>query len=129
MKVDWPDSHTDAAGMAIGQKMARLMLNLFVIAGASALRGGTLSVRVGMADDGAKHVDISIVGETIRLDEQTAAILKRDKNEPALTPKTAQPYLTMQLATELQASVSFVVAPDTLAIQLLQPQLAMVKGF
>ena len=128
VKVDWPDSHTDAAGMEISQKMARLMLNLFIIVGASAMRGGVLSVRVAKADDGEKQIDISITGETIKFDAETAAIIGRDAKEPALTPKTAQPYLAMQLAQELHATVAVTVDTGMLAIRVTQAQLALASA-
>ena len=127
VKLDWPDLHTDAANMGISQKMARLLLNLLLIAGASALRGGVLAVRTGKTDD-TKFFDITITGETIKLDGETASILNRDKDEVPLTPKTAQPYLAMQLAQELRASVAFTVEPGVMTIKLTQPVFALASA-
>ena len=127
VKVDWPDNHTDASGVAISQKMARLMLNLFVIAGASAIRGGQLSVRIAQSDVGEKQIDIKVIGETIKLDADTAAILNQSDSVP-LTPKSAQPYLAMTLADELRANVTFVVDSETLAIRVTQAQMAMANA-
>lgn len=127
VKVDWPDTHTDAANMAISQKMSRLVLNLLLIAGASALRGGTMSVRTGKTSD-TKFFDISITGETIRLDADTAAILTRKADEVVLTPKTSQPFLAMQLAEELHASVEFTLDTTMFAIRVTQPALALASA-
>ena len=127
VKLDWPDAHTDAANMGVSQKMGRLLLNLLLIAGSSALRGGMLSVRTGKTD-GTKFFDISITGETIKLDADTAAILSRKSDAVVLTPKTSQPFLAMQLAEEAHASIDFSVDTTTFAIRLTQPVLALASA-
>jgi histidine phosphotransferase ChpT len=127
VKIDWPDSHTDASGVAISQKMSRLLLNLLIIAGASAIRGGLMSVRVAQSAEGEKQIDIAVEGETIKLDADTAAILQGSGDNVTLTPKTAQPFLAAKLAEELQAKVSFTVSDGSLAIRLTQPQLAFAN--
>lgn len=128
VKIDWPDSHTDASGVSISQKMSRLLLNLLIIAGASAIRGGTMSVRVAQSVEGEKQIDISVEGETIKLDAETAAILQGTGDNVALTPKSAQPFLAAKLAEELQAKVVFAVENGSLAIRLTQPQLALANA-
>ena len=128
VKVDWPDSHTDASGVAISQKMSRLLLNLIIIAGASAIRGGVLSVRIAKGEDGEKQISISITGETIKLDPETAAILNRTGDDIPLTPKTSQPYLATKLAEELRAKIDFSVEGGTFAIRLTQPQLTLANA-
>jgi len=125
VKLDWPDNHTDASGVAVSQKMSRLLLNLIIITAASAIRGGTLSVRVSMTDAGEKCFDLSILGETIKLDADTVAILSGQADAVPLSPKTAQPYLAMKLADEVRAKVSFTVDSGSFAVRVLQPQLAM----
>lgn len=128
VKIDWPDSHTDASGVAISQKMSRLLLNLFIIAGASAIRGGTMAVRVAQSLEGEKQIDIAVHGETIKLDPETAAILQGAGDDITLTPKSAQPFLAAKLAEELQAKVAFTVEDGHLAIRLTQPQLAFANA-
>ncbi len=128
IKLDWPDSHTDAAGVPISQKMSRLLLNLFIIAGGSAIRGGTLSVRLAKDAEGGKDIAITISGETIKLDADTAAILSHKAEEVALTPKTAQPYLAVKLAEELGANIAFTVDGGNFAIRLTQPKLALTPA-
>lgn len=126
VRLDWPDSHTDASGVAVSQKMSRLLLNLLVIGGASLIKGGTLSVRVAQNDEGDKEFHITAVGETIKLDVDTAAILKSTSDAVILTPKTAQPFLAMKLAQESGATVQYTCDSTTFDIVVKQRNLALV---
>lgn len=128
VKLDWPDSHTDASGVAISQKMSRLLLNTILIVGASAIRGGVLSVRVSQSPEGTKLLDVSITGETIKIDTETLAILNQDSAHVQLTPKTSQPFLAAKLAEELQANIVLVKDDSTLSIRLSQPALALAAA-
>ena len=128
VKVDWPDSHTDASGVAISQKMSRLLLNTILIVGASAIRGGVLSVRVSQSAEGTKLLDVSITGETIKIDADTLAILNQDAANIVPTPKTSQPFLAAKLAEELQASIALVKDDSSLSIRLSQPALAFATA-
>lgn len=128
IKIDWPDSHTDAADVPVSQKMSRLMLNLMIIVGASAIRGGVLSVRLSKTDAGDKQIDISVTGETIKVDADTAAILSSKSDNVALTPKTAQPFLAMKLAEELNAAITYQVDGGTFSVSALQPHLALANA-
>lgn len=121
VKLDWPDSHTDAAGMAVSQKMSRLLLNMMIIAAGSAIRGGTLSVRLAVSDCGDKQIDVSIVGDTIKIDPDMAAILSGASDAVPLTPKSAQPYLAVKLAEELAAKLSLTHDAGSLALKMVQP--------
>lgn len=125
IKLDWPDSHTDACGIAIGQKMSRLLLNLMVCAAAALIRGGTLSVRLSETENGDKQIQLKAVGETIKLDADTFAILQSKSDHVALSPKTAQPFLAMKLAQEVNAQVSYHHDGDTLEILAVQKQVAL----
>lgn len=107
IKLDWPDSHTDAAGVPISQKMSRLLLNLLLIAGGSLIRGGTIAVRISQNEAGDKQVQICAEGETIKIDEETTAILHGTGDKIAVSPKTAQPLLSMKLAEELGVLLYF----------------------
>lgn len=126
--IDWPDSHTDASGVAVSQKHSRLLLNLLVITGASLIRGGTLSVRINQSDSGTKTFQLIAEGETIKVDPDTIAIFGRDSGSVALSPKTAQPFLTRILADELGATVTFDVASDRLEVTATQPQMAIASA-
>lgn len=128
IQVDWPDSHADGSEVTIGQKMSRLLLNLIIIAGSSAIRGGTLSVRLSLGEAGEKCLDVSIKGETIKLDSETAAILGAKAEEIPMTPKSAQPYLTMKLAEELHANVTFTLEEGSLLLRARQSQVALAAA-
>ncbi|MES2985189.1 MAG: histidine phosphotransferase family protein [Pseudomonadota bacterium] len=127
LKLDWPDSHTDASGVAVSQKMSRLLLNLMIIVGASAIRGGVLSVRVSQTET-EKNIAISVTGETIKLDPETISILTSDDANVPMTPKTAQPFLAMKLAEEVGAQVSYTVDGGTFAIGVVQRQVSLASA-
>ncbi len=128
VKVDWPDSHTDASGVSISQKMSRLLLNTIIIVGASAIRGGTLSVRVAQTPEGDKQLDVSITGETIKIDPDTVAILHQNAGNVVMTPKTAQPFLAAKLTEELQVKIALVVDEGSFSVRLTQPALALAHA-
>ena len=133
IKLDWPDSHTDAAGIPVSQKMSRLLLNTLIIVGASLIRGGTLSVRLSMSDAGDKVIQVTGEGETIKLDAETAAILQMVDDRAAgdhvaLSPKTAQPFLALMLAQELGASIAYHVSGGSLEVLVTQRQVALATA-
>jgi len=133
IKLDWPDSHTDAAGIPISQKMSRLLLNTMIIVGSSLIRGGTLSVRLSMSDAGDKVIQVTGEGETVKLDADTAAILQLTGDrgaweQVALSPKTAQPFLALMLAEELGASLAHHVGNGSLEVLLTQRQVALATA-
>lgn len=127
IKLDWPDSHTDASGISISQKMARLILNLMIISSASLIRGGTLSIRLS-ATDNEKQVSVSATGETIKLDPDTIKILGGEGDESMLTPKSAQPFLAMKIADEVGANISFEQHGDRFEILVRQRQVLMAAA-
>jgi len=131
IKLDWPDSHTDAAGISISQKMSRLLLNTMIIVGSTMIRGGTLSVRLSRSDKGDKIIQVTGAGETIKLDADTATLLQMAKDVKAqeafaLSPKTAQPFLALMLANELGASIVHQVSGGSMEVLLTQRQDALV---
>lgn len=125
MKLDWPDTHTDASGISISQKMSRLILNMLIIVAASLIRGGTISVRITTSDDGDKLVSITGQGETIKFDPETSVILKGEAEESLLSPKTAQPFLALKLASEVGATLHFEAHGETIEFIATQHQLAV----
>ena len=117
--LDWPDSHTDASGISISQKMSRLILNLLIIGAGSLIRGGTLSVRLSETDDGYKHVSVKAEGQTIKLDDEAKAILQGDETAP-ITPKLAQLYLSMHILHEIDGGLKLEMQENTLSITVSQ---------
>lgn len=128
VKLDWPDSHTDASGISISQKMSRLILNMLVISAASMIRGGTLSVRLSVNDMGDKQISIRGEGDTIKLDAEMQSVLKSQADEKALSPKTAQAFLTMKIAEEVGAQIALEVHGDSIAIVATQRQMVLASA-
>jgi len=128
IKLDWPDTHTDACGISISQKMARLILNLLLINAASLIRGGTISVRISRTDMGDKQVLVRGVGETIKSDPETLAILKGQGEENQLSPKTAQAFLALKIAEEVGAQLAVDVHGDSFDIVATQRQVVLASA-
>lgn len=128
VKLDWPDSHTDASGISISIKMSRLILNLLIIAGASMIRGGTLSVRLSLTEAGEKRVEIKGVGDTIKLDPETLTILKGQGDDAMLSPKTSQPFLAQKIASEVGATIGLEAQADQITIVATQRQVVLASA-
>lgn len=124
VKLDWPESHTDASGVTMSQKTSRLLLNLLVISASTLIRGGTLAVRLTLDANGDNHIQLSATGETIKLDPDTFGILAGREDVP-LSPKTAQPYLAMRLAQDVRAQVQHVLEGSVLEITITQKHVAI----
>lgn len=128
IKLDWPDTHTDAAGISISQKMSRLILNLLVIASATMIRGGTLSVRLSLNDAGDKQIQIRGTGETIKLDAEALSILQGKGDDKMLSPKTAQLFLSMKIASEIGATLSVDVHGEAIELVATQRQMVLASA-
>ena len=120
LKLDWPDSNTDAAGISISNKMARILLNMIVIASGTLLKGGTIIVR--LSDDGSnKSVSVKGVGDAVKVDPAIPAVLTGKVGEEEVTPKTVQLYLCRRLADELGAGFELAKTDAGFEITLKQP--------
>ena len=119
--LDWPDSHTDSAGVSISLKMARLIYNLLIIGSTMLIRGGTLSVRIGTADGGqGKQVNIAAKGAGLKWDSETDKIFSGDFKTEDLNPKNVQVYLTKRYCDELKASLTWKIHDEEASILLVQ---------
>jgi histidine phosphotransferase ChpT len=118
IKLDWPEQSADACGVAVSQKTARLLLNLLLIASTSLVRGGTLHVLVHGTPEG-KEICVNAEGLVVKLDADIQAILQRT-GEVALTPKSAQAYLSACLLKAVRAELSITVTETTLQLRILQ---------
>lgn len=105
-KLDWPRQYTNAAGVSISRKMARLMVNMMILVSGSMPKGGVLQVRIGKRDNGPTEVSIRGEGESIRIDEESMQALQGKMDTADLTPKTVQPYLTGLLAKQVSVVLS-----------------------
>lgn len=107
--IDWPDIHTDASGISVSRKLARLMLNMIIIASGSLIRGGSIAIRIQAVPPGADNVDKEIVilatGPVVKWDPEVEQTLSDKAHIDALTPKTVQSYMTRKLADELKVEL------------------------
>ncbi len=103
--LDWPDEHTDAAGVPMSQKMARLILNMVIVASRTLIRGGLVSVRLATDEAGKRIAMVKATGDSIKDDADVSRILLGDR-VVQLSPKTVQGYLTRGLADEMGVEVS-----------------------
>ena len=120
LKLDWPDSHADASGVSVSQKMSRLMLNLLIVMAGALIRGGTIAVRVSETPE-SREFTLEGNGETVKFDPETLSVLRGDADPSLLTPKTCQAFLTAKLAGELDASLDFTIDTGHLKIAVRQP--------
>ncbi len=109
MTLDWPDTHTDAAGFSVSRKMARLILNLLVILSGNLIRGGTIAVRVERCEKAGYDMEITLTatGSTVKFDKELEHALKGSVAVDDLSPKTVQPYLTRMLAEDIAAELQW----------------------
>ena len=119
--VDWPDSHTDAAGVSLSLKMARLVYNLLIIASGALIRGGTIAIRIGQDSQKHKQVIVSAAGAGLKWEAELEKILTGSLDKIELTPKNVQVYLTRRFIDELKAKLSCRVGEEELVLQLTQP--------
>ncbi len=106
INIDWPDTHTDSAGISVSYKMGRLLINLVLISVGSLLRGGTITVRLACVDN-TKEIRISATGSSVKWDKALEDVLKKNVDLESLSPKTIQAELTRSLADELNCSLSW----------------------
>ena len=119
--LDWPDSHTDASGISISLKMARLIYNLMIVASSTLVRGGTISVRIEQPDANHKRLIIGGEGVLVKWEPEMDKIFKGDFTVQELNPKNVQTYFTKCLTDELQAEMVYTVTDSTLSMQVTQP--------
>jgi len=118
--LDWPDSHTDSAGVSISVKMARLIYNLLIIATSSLIRGGTVGVRIGQDDGGHKQVTVTAKGPGLKWEAEMDKIFSGEFNTDELSPKNVQTYLTKCYCDDLKSALTHRIVDEELTMQLVQ---------
>lgn len=104
--LDWPDSHTDAAGISVSHRMSRLMYNLLIVASSALVRGGSISVRITQPAANQKELTVIAQGGPLKWEAETTTILIGDASSAGeLTPKNVQTFFTRRLADELDARI------------------------
>lgn len=97
--LDWPDHHTDAAGIPVSRAGARLIYNMVILAVGTLIRGGTLSVRLSKSGD-TTRISLAAAGPSIKWDTKIQQTLAHQVTVEALEPSTVQAYFTQVLAAE-----------------------------
>ena len=120
LSLDWPDNHADAAGISVSNKMARLMLNMVIIAQGTLLKGGKISIRM-KEDASAKHITVSASGDMVKVDPSVVATLLHPVDVESINPKTVQLYLTRRLTQELSAQITTTTTENRFEITISQP--------
>ncbi|NBO17771.1 MAG: hypothetical protein EBV03_00810 [Proteobacteria bacterium] len=115
--LDWPDSHTDAAGVSVSHKMSRLLYNLLIVASGALVRGGMLAVRITQPAENAKQITIRAEGTTLKWEPEMEKIFAGHLGIEDLNPKNVQAFFTHRLAAELEASVVFQQDANSLTVQ------------
>lgn len=119
--LDWPDNHADSASVSISLKMARLMCNMLIVSASSLIRGGTLSIRIGQNESGAKVIMITANGPGLKWEKEVETILCGDVSTVEMNPRNVQLHFTRRLCNDLSAAVTFTHEDEELQLQITQP--------
>lgn len=119
--LDWPDSHTDSAGVSISLKMSRLIYNLLVLVTAVLIRGGTIAVRITQEVPDQKKLTITANGPGLKWEPEMDKLLAGQVSIAELSPKNIQTYLTKRFADDLKATLTYTISDENLVIQVVQP--------
>ena len=119
--LDWPETHTDAAGVSISLKMLRLIYNLLIIASSALIRGGTISVRLDKDDLSRKIITVTAKGANLKWDSEAEKIFSATTSDGETNTKNVQLHLTKQYADDLRAAIEWKVGVEDLVLQVVQP--------
>lgn len=116
VKLDWPDLHTDAAGLSISRRKGRLLLNLIYIASEALLKGGEVSVRL-FNDQDTLQFSVKATGPAIKAKEHLRDILDGKGGDELLDPKNAEVFLAQVLARDLGVTITDHQTEDTFQLE------------
>lgn len=115
--LDWPETHTDAAGISISLKMLRLIYNLLIIASSCLIRGGKISVRLDKDDSANKVITVSAVGANMKWDSEAEKIFSVSPSDCEVNTKNVQLHLTRHYADDLNAAIEWSVGAEELILR------------
>jgi len=118
--LDWPDTQTDASGVSVSLKMARLIFNLLIMASACLIRGGVISVRISLGADGNKHVVVNAKGSHVKWEPEVTQILDDKIKDEDLSPKNVQAQLTRYFADDLGVSLGHRASEEEVTFDVVQ---------
>lgn len=113
--LSWPP--VEGGEPNLSKVAVRLVLNLALVAGATLIRGGELSVRLAPAPPRWRAV-LSAQGPTVHLDEQLRAILSGGRQLAEIEVRESQTYYAWALAEALESRIE-INQPDTDRIELI----------
>ncbi len=116
--LDWPDSHTDASGVSVSNKLARILLNVMIIFSTVMIRGGTVSVRVESVSQNEIMATVSGAGTTVKCDDDLRQVLEGKVEIQQVSPKTVQPFYTCLLIKDLGATLAYKFDTTTFEISI-----------
>lgn len=125
--LDWPDAHTDASGISVGVKMARLVINLILITSHALIRGGTVMVRLEPLENGGKAISITGEGTSVKWEREAADAISGKLRIDQIDPKTVQFALCHMLSEELDVTLTVQAEEGRIAITALQPGVAVMQ--
>ncbi|MEK6746800.1 MAG: histidine phosphotransferase family protein [Pseudomonadota bacterium] len=120
IELDWPETHTDAAGISISLKMLRLTYNLLVIASSALIRGGKISVRLDKDDSLRKVITVLATGANLKWDSEAEKVFSVSSSDCVVNTKNVQLHLTRHYADDLKAAVEWKVGADELVLRVVQ---------
>lgn len=120
ISLDWPDTHTDSAGVSISVKMARLIYNLLIIASGALIRGGMVSLRIDHNEQGQKHISVIAKGPGLKWEQEWSQIFSGKFDAEQLSPKNVQIYLTKCYCDDLLSTLMHGHTEEELTMQVVQ---------
>jgi hypothetical protein len=125
--LDWPELYTDASGVSISLKMARLIYNMLIIASSALIRGGVISVRISADAEARKIIEVFAKaphkdgGSNLKWDVEIEKILLAETSSNELNSKNVQLHLTRYYADDLRATIEIKTNADELVLLVTQP--------
>lgn len=120
VELDWPDAHTDSAGVSFNHREIKLLLNIILVATSVLVRGGVLQIRVGFAENGDRLLSVEAHGQRIKEDLNIPAVLE-GATSIALTPENVIVFYARMLMEEVGANVQQVYDSAVYALKLRLP--------
>ena len=118
--VDWPDTEGEASGVSMSTKMARLIFNLLIIANGVLIRGGEISVRMGLDSAGNKKVTITAKGQHLKWEAEMSKVLEGGAAVDQLDPKNVQAQLTHYFIKDLGATFAHQTTAESVSFEVVQ---------
>lgn len=99
ISLDWPEQHTEAAGIPLSHTLSRILLNLLILSAGTIIYGGTVSVRLEKLAQG-KALSVRATGKDARFEQSIYQILTGNKDAYPMDKRNVQAHLTRLLAEE-----------------------------